>query len=38
MFLSVHIIRIDERTEAIYVLAGEAVEVIIPRNELWRFV
>ncbi len=38
MFLSIHIVRIDERTGGIYILAGDEVEVIIPRNGLWRFI
>jgi hypothetical protein len=37
MFLSIHLVRLDHRTGAIYILAGESTEVLIPPNGDWIF-
>jgi hypothetical protein len=37
MFLDINLVRLDDRTGEIYVLAGEAIEVLIPLNGKWRF-
>ncbi|WP_139374504.1 DUF6888 family protein [Microcystis aeruginosa FBCC-A68] len=38
MYLPVNIVRIDERTENIFFLAGEEQEIIIFKNGDWRYV
>lgn len=35
-FLSIHILRLDERTGNIYILAGEETEILIFRDGQWR--
>ena len=37
MYLPVYIIRIDERTNNVFFLAGEETEIIIPPNGRWRY-
>jgi len=37
MYASIHIVRIDERTGNIFILAGEEIEVTIPPNGIWRY-
>jgi hypothetical protein len=37
MFLAVDLVRLDDRTGEIYVLAGEDTEILIPLNGEWRF-
>jgi hypothetical protein len=36
-YLSVHIVRLDERTGELYMLAGEDVGIIIQRDGIWRY-
>jgi hypothetical protein len=38
MLVPIHIIRLDERTGNIFVLAGEEIQLEIPPNGFWRFV
>ena len=33
----IHIVRLDERTANIYILAGEEIEIIISRDGTWKF-
>ncbi|WP_396019790.1 MULTISPECIES: DUF6888 family protein [Nostocaceae] len=37
MYLSIHMIRIDERTQNVVFLAGEETEIIIYPNGKWRY-
>jgi hypothetical protein len=36
-YLVIHIIRLDERTGEIYILAGQETEILISRNGQWRY-
>lgn len=38
LYLPVYIVRIDERTEEIFILAGEETEVLISRSGSWRLI
>ncbi len=37
MYLPVFIVRIDERTTEVFVLAGEETEISIDRDGKWRY-
>jgi hypothetical protein len=37
-FLPIHIVRLDERTGNIYLLAGEDTQLEIPPNGIWRLI
>jgi hypothetical protein len=37
MFLPIYIVRLDERTNSIYILAGEETGIIITSNGYWRY-
>jgi hypothetical protein len=37
MYLSVHLIRIDERTKNLLILVGEEIEIVVFPNGKWRF-
>jgi len=37
MYLPVFLIRIDEPTEGVFLLAGEEIEVLISRDGTWKF-
>jgi hypothetical protein len=37
MFLSIHLVRLDDRSGGIYLLAGDNTEVLIPLNGDWIF-
>jgi hypothetical protein len=34
----IHIVRLDERTGNIFILAGDNIEIEMYRNGLWRFI
>jgi hypothetical protein len=36
--IPIHIVRLDERTGNIFILAGDNIEIEIYRNGLWRFI
>jgi hypothetical protein len=36
-YLVIHVIRLDERTGEIYILAGQETEILIFRNGEWRY-
>jgi hypothetical protein len=38
MYLPVFLVRIDERTKNVVILAGKEIEIIIYPNGKWRFV
>ena len=38
MYKAINLIRLDERTKEIYLLAGEEIELIIFENGYWSFV
>jgi hypothetical protein len=37
MYQSVQLVRIDERTKDLLILAGEEIEIIVAPNGKWRF-
>lgn len=37
MYLPIFLVRLDERTDEIYLLAGEEIEILIDRNGTRRF-
>lgn len=37
MYLPIFLIRIDELTEGVFLLAGEEIEVLINRDGTWKF-
>jgi len=37
MFLSVHLVRLDQRTREVYILAGDGLEVLISPNGKVRY-
>ncbi|MHC5939210.1 DUF6888 family protein [Nostoc sp.] len=37
LFLPIFIVRIDERTGNIYILAGEETGILITRDRKWRY-
>ena len=37
MYLSIHLVRLDERTGNIFILAGEEIEIVITRDGQWGF-
>jgi hypothetical protein len=37
MYQSVQLVRIDERTKDLLILAGEEIEIIVTPNGKWRF-
>jgi hypothetical protein len=36
-YLSIHIIRLDERSGELYLLAGEDIGIVIQRDGIWRY-
>lgn len=38
LYKDIHLLRFDDRTGDIYILAGENLQIIVPPNEPWRFV
>jgi hypothetical protein len=36
MFLSIHLVRFDERIGCVYIMAGRDIGVLIPPNGQWR--
>jgi hypothetical protein len=36
-YVSIHIVRLDERTGEIYILAGQETEIMISRKGEWRY-
>jgi hypothetical protein len=36
-YLSIHIIRLDERSGEIYLLAGEEIGIVVQRDGIWRY-
>ena len=36
-FTSIHIVRLDEQTGNVFILAGDNIEIEIYRNGFWRF-
>jgi hypothetical protein len=36
-YLSIHIVRLDERTSEIYILAGQETEILISPDGEWRY-
>jgi hypothetical protein len=37
MYQPIYIVRLDERTNNLYILAGEAIEIVIYPNGQWRY-
>jgi len=37
LLMPIHIVRLDERTGNIYILAGEELEITISRDGNWKF-
>ncbi len=37
MFVPIYIVRLDQRTGSIFLLAGEEIEVVITRDGEWSF-
>jgi len=38
MYLPIYLIRIDERTKGVFLLAGEENEIVIFPNGKWRYI
>ena len=36
-FMAVAIVRMDERTKNLFILAGDTIEIEVYRNGLWRY-
>jgi hypothetical protein len=36
-FMTVAIVRMDERTKNLFILAGDTIEIEVYRNRLWRY-
>jgi hypothetical protein len=36
-FLPIAIVRMDERTKNLFILAGDSIEIEVYRNGLWRY-
>jgi hypothetical protein len=37
MYISVHLVRIDERNGTVLILAGEEIEIVIDRSGQWGY-
>jgi hypothetical protein len=36
-FIAVNVVRMDERTKNLFILAGDTIEIEVFRNGLWRY-
>lgn len=37
MYVPIYLVRVDERTEEVFILAGEETEIVIYKTGYWRY-